>query len=190
MRSHLVKHYFFMDIVLTVAQFVEDLGGDVDQVIPEIQDVEGLIARTKRLQQIREETRKIFTAALDYRNSGANHERKNVMHQAQAYIDDHLADSDISLNTVAATVNLSPSHFSVVFSQEIGENFRDYLSNARIKLAKELLRTTGLKCYEVAFQCGYNDPHYFSTVFKKNTGLSPQQFRDQTKDPPITPLTE
>jgi two-component system response regulator YesN len=180
-RSPLVKHYYFMDIVLTVAQFVKELDGDVNQLDSQVQDLEDVVARVSTPQQIREETRKIFTAALVYRNSGVNHERSRMIHQAQSFIEENLADADISLHTVAATVNLSPSHFSVVFSQEVGENFRDYLTNARIKRAKELLRTTNLKCYQVAFQCGYNDPHYFSYVFKKNTGLSPQQFRDQSK---------
>ena len=47
--------------------------------------------------------------------------------------------------------------------------------------AKELLRTTNLKIAEVAYQSGFGDPHYFSTVFKKKTGLTPRQFRDQSK---------
>jgi two-component system response regulator YesN len=66
----------------------------------------------------------------------------------------------------------------VVFSQEMGETFRDYLIRIRIERAKELLRTTTLKCYEVAYQSGYNDAHYFSHIFKKATGLSPQSYRN------------
>jgi two-component system response regulator YesN len=85
------------------------------------------------------------------------------------------------LSLVAASVNLSPSHFSVIFGQEMDETYRDYLSRLRIEHAKELLRTTNLLCAEVAYRSGYNDPHYFSYVFKKNTGVSPQQFRQQPK---------
>jgi two-component system response regulator YesN len=76
-------------------------------------------------------------------------------------------------------VNLSPSHFSVIFSQEMGESFKDYLTRIRLERAKELLRTTNLKCAEIAYQSGYNDPHYFSHVFHKRIGLPPQQFRQQ-----------
>jgi two-component system response regulator YesN len=49
----------------------------------------------------------------------------------------------------------------------------------RINKAKELLRTTALRSSDIAYQVGYNDPHYFSSVFKKNTGLSPIEFRLQ-----------
>jgi two-component system response regulator YesN len=102
-----------------------------------------------------------------------------IVHQAKAYIDTHFINPDLSLSKVAAHVNLSPSHLSAVFSHETGETFKEYLTRIRIERAKELLRTTNLKSFEVAYQCGYNGPHYFSYIFRKNTGLSPQQFRSQ-----------
>jgi two-component system response regulator YesN len=86
------------------------------------------------------------------------------------------------MNKVARRFNLSPSHFSTIFSQELGEPFRDYLGNIRINRAKGLLRSTNLKIAEVAYQCGYSDPHYFSYVFKKKTGQTPQQFRLESQD--------
>ena len=179
LRSYLVKHYVFMDVVLTTAQFVSDLGGNIDDVIPDIHDVERLLVNVKTIDQIREEMRRIFTGALAFRNNQVSRERTMAVHQAKAYIDNHFTDPELLLSKVAAQVNLSPSHFSVVFSHETGETFKDYLTRIRIDRAKELLRTTNLKCAEVAYQCGYNDPHYFSYIFKKNTGLSPLRYRVQ-----------
>jgi two-component system response regulator YesN len=179
LRSYLVKHYIFMDTVLTTAQFVSDLGGDVEKVIPELHDVERLLENTKTTGQIREEMKKIFLSALTFRNSQVFQERTKIIHQAKSYIDSRFSDPDLSLNEVAAQVNLSPSYFSTVFSNETGETFRDYLTRIRIHRARELLRTTNLKCSEVAYKSGYNDPHYFSYIFRKNTGLAPQQFRVQ-----------
>ena len=100
-----------------------------------------------------------------------------MIQQARNYIDRHYMDPNISLNEVAAQVNLSPSHFSMVFSQETSQTFKEYLTEVRIRKAKELLRMTNAKSYEIAYQVGYNDPHYFSYVFRKNTGLSPTEFR-------------
>ncbi|MCL4272071.1 MAG: helix-turn-helix transcriptional regulator, partial [Anaerolineales bacterium] len=88
-------------------------------------------------------------------------------------------DPDLSLNMVAARVNLSASHFSVVFSQEMGQTFKEYLTLIRINKAKELLRMTSLRSADIAYQIGYNDPHYFSSVFKKHSGCSPIEFRSQ-----------
>jgi len=102
-----------------------------------------------------------------------------LVQQVQNYIDHHYMDSDLSLEKVAAQVNLSPSHFSVVFSQETGQTYTVYLTKLRIKKAKELLRMTTLRSTDICYQVGYSDPHYFSHVFGKHTGFSPKQFRLQ-----------
>ena len=90
-------------------------------------------------------------------------------------------EADLALNDITTLTNLSASHFSTVFSQETSQTFRDYLTSARVEKAKELLRTTNLKSSEISYRVGYNDPHYFSYVFKKNTGFSPSQFREQVQ---------
>jgi two-component system, response regulator YesN len=179
LHSHLVKHYIFLDIILTAVQFVSDLGGDADQIFPEFRDYEKFLANVKTLQQFREEIRRILDLALAFRDNQMNGERLMIIHQAKFYIDTHFSDPDLSLTEVASKVNLSPNHFSSVFSQDTGETFREYLGRVRIEQAKELLRTTNMKCAEVAYKSGYNDPHYFSYIFKKNTGLSPNRFRAQ-----------
>ena len=110
-----------------------------------------------------------------------NNHQSITIHRAKIYINENFSNPDLSLSQVATKVNLSPSHFSVVFSQDGGETYRDYLTRVRIEHAKELLRTTNLLVLEVAYRSGYNDPHYFSYIFKKNTGISPQRFRLQPK---------
>jgi two-component system, response regulator YesN len=181
-RSPLVKHYLFMDLLLTTAQIVSDLGGNVDQVLPELHEIEKLLARVKTSDEIREEIRRIILHLLAYRDSRVDNQQARLIHQAVTYIHKNFSDPDLSLSQVAASVSLSPSHISVLFRQEMGATYRDYLTRVRIAHAKELLRTTNLLCAEVAYQCGYSDPHYFSHIFKKNTGMSPQQFRLHPKD--------
>jgi two-component system response regulator YesN len=101
LRSYLVKHYIFMDIVLTTAQFVSDLGGDVDQVIPEIHHLEQLLADVKAIDQIREETKRIFSSALAFRDSQVYNERAMIVHQAKSFIEGHFNNPDLSLNETA-----------------------------------------------------------------------------------------
>ncbi|MFQ8777735.1 MAG: helix-turn-helix transcriptional regulator [Roseburia sp.] len=101
------------------------------------------------------------------------------MQKAKTYINDHFEKDGISLNMVAAEVNLSPSHFSTVFGQEMGETFVEYLTRIRMEKAKELLRTTGKKVTEIAFEVGYRDAHYFSNLFKKTQGCTPGEYRSR-----------
>lgn len=178
-HSYLVKHYLFVDIILTTAEFISELEGDPGQIIPEIQNIEELLASIKTIDQIRDTIKKIFFQALAYRNHLTSHERVRNIHQVKSYIDNQFTNPDLSLNEVAAKANLTPSYFSAIFRYEFGESFKDYLTRLRIERAKELLLTTNLKCSEIAYQIGYNDPHYFSHVFRKNIGIPPQKFRQQ-----------
>lgn len=181
-RSELVKNYGLLDIVLTVSQFVSDLGGKVEQIAPDFNSIERLIQGAKSIDQMNEELKNLIEKALNFRDRQTNHERTILIQEAKAFIDDNFNNPDLHMNSIAKKFNLSSSHFSTVFSQEVGETFRDYLNTLRIDRAKELLRTTNLKCSEIAYQCGYNDSHYFSTAFKKKTGFSPQQYRGQSQN--------
>ena len=53
----------------------------------------------------------------------------------------------------------------------------DYLTGIRIAAAKELLRRSSVKSYEIALKVGYNNPNYFSALFKKHAGMTPKQYR-------------
>ena len=181
-QSYHVKHYLYIDIILTIAQFISDLGGDVDEVLPEIHQIDAKINGINTSENFTDEVRILFSKAFSYRNSKVNHERFAVIQQAKTYIDHHFGESALRMEDIARKFNLSPSHFSTIFGQEIGETFRAYLSNLRITRAKELLKTTSLKCAEIAYRCGFNDPHYFSFVFKKKTGQTPQKYRMQSQN--------
>jgi two-component system response regulator YesN len=84
---------------------------------------------------------------------------------------------DISLYSTAAHVGISPNHLSTLFAQETGENFIEHLTRVRIERAKLLLKTTAMKSADIAGETGFNDPQYFSSVFKKHTGFSPIEYR-------------
>ncbi|MFN2135594.1 MAG: response regulator [Candidatus Promineifilaceae bacterium] len=177
LRSTLVRHYVLVDIILSSAQFVASLGGKESEVIPAIGDIDSLLTNLGSPEQMKEGLRNVFAGVLAFRNEHAHMHRAELIYQAKTFIDANFADPHLLLEDVAATVNLSPSHFSTVFGRETGESFKNYLTAVRIARAKELLRSTNLKCSEIAYQSGYSDPHYFSYAFKKSTGLPPQQYR-------------
>ncbi len=170
-----------MNIVLATATFVNELGGNIDLVIPELGCIGQVLANVKTMDQMREQTQSVLVSALVFRDSRAGHPYAGMIQQAKQFIDRRYADSELSLHQVAAQVNLSPSHFSTVFSQETGKTFKAYVTEIRITKAKELLRTTILRSFEIADRIGYSDPHYFSYVFRKITGLSPKEFRLQAQ---------
>ncbi|GGD49693.1 response regulator [Paenibacillus nasutitermitis] len=120
---------------------------------------------------------KIFISeALDHVRN-----RKKLSKEVAAavqFIDSHLGQ-DISLVQVAEYVKLSSSYLSTLFKKELQVTFIEYLNHARIERAKELLVGTYLKSYEIAEEVGFTEPTYFSKVFKKSSGLSPNEYRRQ-----------
>ncbi len=181
LRSPIVKSYVFTDIVLAASKYVDDLGGNVAQVVPELDSIEAALAGIETIQQLRERAREVLARGLMLRDNRVISQYAAVIKRAQEYMDGHYMDPELSLNEVAAQVSLSSCHFSAVFSQETGRTFKEYLTEIRIKRAKELLRTTSMKAFEICYQVGYNDPHYFSHVFHKNTGLTPIEYRSQVQ---------
>jgi len=179
LKSNLIKNYIFVDVVLAIAKLVNDLGGEMDKIIPELNSIETIMSNIKTIEQLREQVYKILSTALAYRDSQPKGQYKDLIRQAKDYIGRLYIDPELSLNAVATQANLSASHFSVVFGQETGQTFKEYLTEVRMNKAKELLRMTSLKSTDIAYQVGYNDPHYFSSAFKKHTGLSPTEFRTQ-----------
>lgn len=176
-KSLLYGYYAFMDIVLAVSKYMEEIGGDIEKVIPEINHTGNLIGKTASLEEFKKYAGKIIGDVIDYRDSKVENKYSNIIRRAKEYIDENYFNPDISLNSVAAHVNISPSHFSTIFSQYTGETFIEYLTKTRIRIAMELLKTTQKRSSDIAYEVGYNDPHYFSYLFKKTMGCSPRDFR-------------
>ena len=98
------------------------------------------------------------------------------------YIKDNYQLQDISLFSAANYASVNASYLSTLFKKETGKNFVDYLNRVRIEKAMELLRTTDLKAYEVAYMTGFSNPHYFSILFKKHIGITPSEFKGGTDE--------
>ncbi|MFC4600361.1 response regulator [Cohnella hongkongensis] len=93
------------------------------------------------------------------------------------YVDRHFCE-DVSLAACAEVAHVSAAHLSRIFLKETGIHFSDYVIRKKMELAKELLRQTNLRVYEVAERVGYTHSHYFSKLFKEYVGVSPLDYRN------------
>lgn len=143
------------------------------------------------LSELQPELKQIATAgeALDYleqlygrlwawRSEGADKHRE-LIDRVKQYIREQYDKDQLSLNDIASVVRVSPSHLSKTFSQATGQTITEFLTATRMDKAKELLKSTGHKTFEIAYRVGYNDQHYFSNLFKKVTGMTPMEYRRQ-----------
>lgn len=95
----------------------------------------------------------------------------------KAYVDEHYR-SRISLGMLAEELNMSPSQLSKLFHEYVGETFSDYVNRLKGQKAKELLKGTDQRIYEIADYLGFSDAYYFSAWFKRIVGVSPTEYRE------------
>lgn len=174
--SYKLAHSVLTDALLTVATMLHELGVQPALIIPELGTMAALLENITTLDQVRPILSSALERALDYRDRQTHHQHM-LIDRACAFIEQHYADPDISLNAVAASVTLSPNYFSMMFGREVGETFIEYLTKVRVRHAMALLRTTALPSSVIAMRVGYQNPRYFHAVFRKATGQSPIEFR-------------
>lgn len=102
---------------------------------------------------------------------------KKLAESARAYIQDHFGECGLSVDDICSHLGVGTSYFSSVFKKDTGVSFVTYLTQIRMTEAKRLLDTTDEKSYVIAGMVGYDEPNYFSYVFKKHFGVSPSKYR-------------
>ncbi|XEC96536.1 helix-turn-helix transcriptional regulator [Paenibacillus tarimensis] len=117
----------------------------------------------------------------DLREMVACNERerhRRIINKAIYYMEQECRNA--SLLSLAKKVYMTPTYLSMLFKMNTGKTFIEQLTDIRINKAKDMLRSTYLKNYEVAEQVGYHDSRYFSQIFKKKVGVSPSEYREST----------
>ncbi|MBQ6488217.1 MAG: helix-turn-helix domain-containing protein [Solobacterium sp.] len=131
----------------------------------------------KALDQIADEMiTEYCRLALKYKVSGYS----RTISDAVNYINASLNHQDLSLALVADELSVSRSYLSARFSEETGMTITDYITKRRIENAQDLLENTSFPVQDIASLSGYDDPAYFTRIFKKMTGISPRDYRKKT----------
>ena len=172
-KSLLFRQYIVMNVYFTVAGFVEELGYNKSELGNVDINAEIMGSPEEALNFIKE----LLTKAIELRENAATSHYRQMVDEVIKYIEENYGDEDISLNSMASVVNVSPNHLSMIFSQQTGVTFIKYLTDYRMNRARELLKCTNLRSSEIAEKVGYHDPHYFSYSFKKMYGITPTQYR-------------
>lgn len=118
-------------------------------------------------------------------NFEANNENKvynkvsykdEIIKKSKLYVIENI-EGDITLNIVSQYLNISKNYFCSMFKQETGINFLNYIIQQKIERAKKMLVEENMKVYEVSEKLGYSDTTYFSKIFKRNVGVTPQDYK-------------
>ncbi|WP_127836815.1 response regulator [Clostridium prolinivorans] len=126
------------------------------------------------IQNIEKSYKEALMALKNY-NSFKKHNK--LIDDITNYVRENIEDTEMSLSKVSHVFFINSSYLSRIFKKEMGINFMEYLTKLRIDKAKMLIKNTDLKAYEIAEKVGISDPSYFSTCFKKYTGVSISEYK-------------
>lgn len=176
LQSLIFRQYIAINIQMEALRFLNELHVCSEEVKNYIADVSRLFSHITSQNKIREYIVDILGKCIEFRDRVPMNKYRSVVEMAKQYIQGHY-NGDISLNVVAAYVGVSPNHFSRIFSKETGSTFVEYLTKVRMDRAKEMLRCSNKKIVEICYEVGYQDTHYFGTLFKKIVGCTPKEYR-------------
>ncbi|MBI0576158.1 helix-turn-helix domain-containing protein [Neobacillus cucumis] len=131
----------------------------------------------ENLVQLEQWIRNLIHRFIDLVSTKNNDHTLKSIQKAMEYIEQHYLEQ-ITLEKVSSHVHLSPTYFSRIFKSATGTNFVEYITYLRIEKAKELLKDLNYTVYQIAFEVGYSNSHYFSRVFKTLVGKTPSEYRN------------
>lgn len=120
----------------------------------------------------------ILSMHIDKMNLLKQKYESSILESVLAYIDEHY-EQDIHLETLAQAYKISSRYLRKIFMEQVGFSAIEYITMLRIERAKDLLKNTQISISDIAMNVGYNSFQYFSMIFKKKTGVSPKDFRNQ-----------
>ena len=120
----------------------------------------------------------------NFTGNKVTHQEK-VIQKAVEFIKHNYHQSDLTLNKLSQEYNISYFHLSRLFRKQLKITFSSYLNNLRMDVASKLLRDHSLTVTQVSYSCGFEDPAYFSKVFKRAVGASPASYRCKPAAPRV-----
>lgn len=170
---------YLMEITMSILKTAKDAGIEFSRVMDADLNLFTDIYRFDSLQAAKDWILGICARITDIIARDRQGNFQQLVKSAKDFIRNHFHESDMTINKVCKYLHISPGYFSTVFKRETKMTFLNYLVQLRMETARELLRMTELKSFEIAEKVGFSDANYFSNSFKKYTGVSPSEFRNR-----------
>ncbi len=164
-------------LIGSLAWKLEEHQDDIQSLFAEPVNYYEKLRRFRDVRELELWMNNYFRWFLDYQNHRQDRNQEDLMWRAKRFIMDNYANPELSLGSVAGYVGLNEKYFSSRFTKEEGMTFSNYLTEVRIRKARELMDQTNLKIYEVSQSVGYNSVEHFTRVFKRICKVSPGNYR-------------
>jgi len=163
-----------------ILQSLEDLEIPAREIFPPDCDPFAQLRQLKSLDEVGSWFGELAVRVVSFAGTRQENFAGAKVREALEYLETHYADPDLSMQTLCKDLYISTSYLSANLKRYHDRTFVEQLTDIRIRKAKELLRTTALKTYEIAEKAGYRDAHYFSLSFRKMASCTPTEYRNRT----------
>ncbi len=147
--------------------------------------VESLQNRQNTVRPAEDGTSLSHPSHTDYRLSSpeiVDYDKK-MMESLMAYLEEHIADANLRVNDMAKAVGINRSALFIKMKSIVGMTPVDFVRQLRMQRAMELVAKSTESFSQIAYAVGFTDPRYFSRVFKKETGMTPSEYRAESQSP-------
>ena len=165
----------------TIAYVHNSLHLEQEQVLSAVSDLppmDHIVGRDTTLRYIEA----LLRRAAELRDTSRWSKYHAAIRQGLRFIDQNFPDSKMTLNRAAEEAGVSPNYFSALFRKQVGVTFGTYLMERRMCRARDLLRNSSLRSAQIARAVGYQDVHYFSTLFHRVHGCTPREYRTRADE--------
>ncbi|WP_310551871.1 response regulator [Paenibacillus glufosinatiresistens] len=172
---------FLLEIVTSLMRVAKETGTETNELFGQ-----GLLALAdvrhfNNMAEARDWIAEVCMRLMDKIAQERQSSYRQLIDEAKEFIKAHYSESDMSVGRVCQHLHISTGYFSSIFKKETKTTFVAYLLHIRLEAAKELLRSTELKAFEIAERIGFSDPNYFSFCFRKKYGLSPKEYKNEAR---------
>ncbi|UHA73516.1 AraC family transcriptional regulator [Paenibacillus sp. 481] len=161
------------------AAWIKHFQSAIDDNLHEFKGMTDRLSEAETLSEAGTHMRKLGGMLMQLLTGSTYDKNKSAVESVCKYMQEHYSKSDISLESMADKVKLSPGYLGKQFRKVCHMSFNEYLKLVRLEKSKELLATTNDSIATISEQIGIPNSTYFFTLFKKTYGLSPSQFRSQ-----------
>jgi two-component system, response regulator YesN len=169
-------HQFYQDFVQIVYSVLREKGIQAHQLFQDQLSIELSTRATATVNDMKTWTNHLIEKALGY--ASEIEVSDSIVHKVKAYITKHL-DQDLNRENIASPFYLHPDYINRLFKKETGLSMTEYLLQERMRIAEELLVKTDMPITTIAANIGYSNLSHFAKIFRKHSGLNPNEFRQE-----------
>lgn len=170
-------------VIARILKFTYELNISDEALEREITSVFSDFTKFKNIDSISDWLYTICQSICANLQASVSNYHQGLCRAAMAYIDKNYTNSELGLNEIAEHVQITPAYLSTLFKQYRHQNISSYITDVRIEAACQLLLNTTLSLKVISTQVGYSNQYYFSSCFKKKTGMPPSAFREERQQP-------